>query len=103
MGAISSKVTANMSCRMNATRSAGDSVSRTASSASPTESASSASAVTRLADRPDPVPDAIWDEAARHYDERALAGLLLWIATTNVYNRLNVPTRQVAGVWPKWQ
>ena len=50
-------------------------------------------AVTRLADRPDPVPDAIWDEATRHYDERALAGLLLWIAITNVYNRLNVPTR----------
>ena len=49
------------------------------------------------------MPDAIWDEAARHYDERGLAGLLLWIATTNVYNRLNVPTRQVAGVWPQWQ
>lgn len=60
-------------------------------------------AVTRLADRPDPVPDAIWDEAARHYDEHALAGLLLWIATTNVYNRLNVPTRQVAGAWPQRQ
>ena len=28
-------------------------------------------AVTRLSDRPDPVPDAIWEEAARHYDERA--------------------------------
>jgi hypothetical protein len=25
-----------------------------------------AEAVTRLADRPDPVPDEIWDEAARH-------------------------------------
>ena len=56
-------------------------------------------AVTRLADRPDPVPDEIWDEAARHYDERGLAALLLWIATSNVYNRLNVPTRQVAGSW----
>lgn len=56
-----------------------------------------AEAVTRLADRPDPVPDEIWNEAARHYDERALAALLLWIATTNVFNRLNVPTRQVAG------
>jgi AhpD family alkylhydroperoxidase len=56
-------------------------------------------AVTRLADRPDPVPDEIWDEAARHYDERELAALLLWIATTNVYNRLNVPVRQVAGTW----
>ena len=54
-------------------------------------------AVTRLADRADPVPDSIWDEAARHYDERGLAALMLMIATTNVYNRLNVTTRQVAG------
>jgi AhpD family alkylhydroperoxidase len=55
--------------------------------------------VTRLADRPDPVPDEIWDEAARHFDEAELAALLLSIATTNVFNRLNVPTRQVAGAW----
>jgi AhpD family alkylhydroperoxidase len=54
-------------------------------------------AVTRLSDRTDPVPDAIWDEAARHYDEPALAALILSIATTNVFNRLNVSTRQVAG------
>jgi AhpD family alkylhydroperoxidase len=58
-----------------------------------------AEAVTRLSDRADPVPDEIWDEAARHYDERALAALLLSIALTNVYNRLNVATRQVAGEW----
>ena len=57
-----------------------------------------AEAVTRLDDRTDPVPDAVWHEAARHYDERGLAALLLWIATTNFYNRLNVPTRQPAGV-----
>ena len=56
-------------------------------------------AVTRLSDRADPVPDEIWDEAARHYDERGLAALLLMIATTNVFNRLNVATRQVAGAW----
>src|ERR1700731_3654852 len=37
-------------------------------------------AVTRLSDREDPVPDAIWDEAARHYDEQALAALVLSIA-----------------------
>jgi hypothetical protein len=42
-------------------------------------------------------PDEIWDEAARHYDERALAAMTLWIATTNVFNRLNVTTRQPAG------
>jgi AhpD family alkylhydroperoxidase len=56
-------------------------------------------AVTRLADRPDPVPDEIWDEAAREYDEEGLSVLLLAIATTNLFNRLNVPTRQVAGAW----
>ena len=56
-------------------------------------------AVTRLSDRADPVPDAIWEEAARHYDEPALATLILAIATTNVFNYLNVTTRQVAGAW----
>ena len=54
-------------------------------------------AVTRLADRPDPVPDAVWDEAARHYDERGLAALVLMIATTNLFNRINATTKQVAG------
>ncbi len=54
-------------------------------------------AVTRLSDRADPVPDAIWDEAARHYDEQGLAALILMLATTNLFNRLNATTRQVAG------
>ena len=53
----------------------------------------------RLADRPDPVPDEIWDEAARHYDERGLGSLVLMIAVTNLFNRLNITTRQVAGAW----
>jgi AhpD family alkylhydroperoxidase len=56
-------------------------------------------AVTRLSDRTDAVPDEIWEEASRHYDERALAALILSIATTNIFNRLNVTTRQVAGAW----
>lgn len=54
-------------------------------------------AMTRLDDRADPVPNEIWAEAARHYDERALGGLILSIALTNLFNRLNVTTRQVAG------
>ena len=58
-------------------------------------------AATRLADRSDPVPDEIWNEAAVHYDERALAGLVLAIGTINLWNRLNVPTRQVADEWRK--
>ena len=56
-------------------------------------------AATRLADRSDPVPDEIWDAAARHYDERGLAALILMIATTNFFNRLNVSTRQPARAW----
>ena len=56
-------------------------------------------AVTRLADRSDPVPDDVWEEASKHYSEKELSALLLSIATTNVFNRLNVATRQVAGAW----
>src|SRR5215472_6046648 len=58
-------------------------------------------AVTRLSDRANPVPDDIWEEAARYYDEPALAALILSIALINVWNRLNVATRQVAGEWAK--
>jgi AhpD family alkylhydroperoxidase len=53
-------------------------------------------ALTRIADHPDPVPDEIWNEAARHYDERGLASLLIAIGVINVWNRFNVATRQVA-------
>ena len=54
-------------------------------------------AATRLADRADPVPDEIWEEATKHYDERGLAAIILMIATTNLFNRLNATTRQIAG------
>jgi AhpD family alkylhydroperoxidase len=54
-------------------------------------------AVTRLSDRPDPVPDHIWEDVARHYDEKALAALVLAIANINLWNRLNIATRQQAG------
>jgi AhpD family alkylhydroperoxidase len=56
-------------------------------------------AVTRIADREDPVPDAVWEEATRHYDERAMTGLLVNIAAINVWNRLNVATHQVPREW----
>ena len=59
-----------------------------------------AESVTRLSDRPAPVPDAVWDEAARHFDEVALASLLVAIGLINFFNRINVPTRQVAGSGP---
>jgi AhpD family alkylhydroperoxidase len=56
-----------------------------------------AEALTRLADRPDPVPDDIWDEATKHWSEQQLSGILLTIAGINVWNRLNAATRQIAG------
>lgn len=56
-------------------------------------------AITRLSDRSDPVPDDVWADAAAQYDEAQLATLVLAIANINVWNRLNVATRQVAGGW----
>lgn len=53
--------------------------------------------MTRLADRADAVPDDVWEAAAKHYGEQELAALVLWIATTNFYNRVNATTRQQAG------
>ncbi len=58
-----------------------------------------AESVTRLADSSDPVPDAVWNEARGHFDEKALAGLLISLAGINAWNRLNVSTRQPAGMW----
>jgi AhpD family alkylhydroperoxidase len=58
-------------------------------------------AATRLSDRADPVPDEIWAEAARHYDEQALAALVVNIALINLWNRINVTIRQVAGPVPR--
>ncbi|MFD1940375.1 MULTISPECIES: carboxymuconolactone decarboxylase family protein [Nonomuraea] len=58
-----------------------------------------AEAATRLADRADAVPDEVWDDAADHFDERQLASILLITATTNLFNRLNAPIRQIAGTW----
>ena len=58
-----------------------------------------AESMTRLSDRSDPVPDGVWEEAARHFGERELALLVLGIATQNLYNRINVTTRQVTADW----
>lgn len=57
-----------------------------------------AEAATRL-DPSDPVPDAVWDPAARHVDEKALGAIVLMIAVTTMFNRINVPIRQPVGAW----
>ncbi len=58
-----------------------------------------AEAATRLADRSDPVPDEVWDAAADHYTEEQLAAIVLMIGVTNLFNRLNATTKQIAGAW----
>src|SRR3954454_20420076 len=54
-------------------------------------------ALSRLADRADQVPDALWDAAAEHFDQTQLGALVLDIATVNLWNRLNVATQQMVG------
>lgn len=58
-----------------------------------------AEATTRLADNSDPVPDAVWNQAAQHYSESQLAALVVSIAAINAFNRLNAATRQMTGPW----
>lgn len=54
-------------------------------------------AATRLADRVDAVPDEIWNEVACHFDEKGLASIILMIAVTNLFNRLNATIKEQAG------
>lgn len=56
-------------------------------------------AATRLGDRSKAVPDVIWEEAAKHFDEQKLGAIVIQIALINFFNRINVPIRQVAGAW----
>ena len=54
-------------------------------------------AATRLSDRPGAVTDEIWAEAAKHYDERQLGAVVLMVAITNFFNRINTTFRVPAG------
>ena len=58
-----------------------------------------AESVTRIADSGDAVPDEVWTEAAKHYDEKSLRALVMAIGTINLWNRLNAATRQIGGEW----
>ena len=51
---------------------------------------------TRIADSAG-VPDDVWLNASKHFDEEQLAALVFVISIINFYNRLNVITRQPAG------
>jgi AhpD family alkylhydroperoxidase len=57
-------------------------------------------ALTRLADTSEPVPDPLWRQVSRHFDEKQMASLLINIAQINLWNRMNVAVRQmVVATW----
>ncbi|HEY8949942.1 MAG TPA: carboxymuconolactone decarboxylase family protein [Rhizomicrobium sp.] len=53
-------------------------------------------AMTTLDSR-DPVPDSVWENATKHFNEKQLGALVLWISLVNLFNRANIATRQLAG------
>ncbi|MEO3764451.1 carboxymuconolactone decarboxylase family protein [Streptomyces sp. B8F3] len=53
-----------------------------------------AEAATRLSDRAEAVSDEVWAEAAKHYSEQQLAGLLIATGLSNFWHRLMPTTRQ---------
>ncbi|MFE7529532.1 carboxymuconolactone decarboxylase family protein [Kitasatospora sp. NPDC057542] len=54
-------------------------------------------AATRIQDGAPGVTDAIWDEAADHFTEEELNAIILEIALTNFFNRINHTIREQAG------
>ncbi|MGW2347055.1 carboxymuconolactone decarboxylase family protein [Streptomyces sp. NPDC001661] len=58
---------------------------------------------TRIADAAGGVPDEVWANAAKHYDEEQLTALVSLIAIINVYNRMNVMVQMPAGSYQPGQ
>ncbi|GAA0414126.1 carboxymuconolactone decarboxylase family protein [Microbispora corallina] len=54
-------------------------------------------AATRIQDGAPGVTDEIWDAAAAHFDEKQLSAIVLEIAITNFFNRINRTLREQAG------
>jgi AhpD family alkylhydroperoxidase len=56
-----------------------------------------AEAVTNLSDGH--VPDPIYDEVSRHFDEQGISNLTFAVATINAWNRLAISARTPAGAY----
>lgn len=52
---------------------------------------------TRIADAAGGVPDEVWANAAKHYNEDELFALVAVISVINAFNRMNVMIQQPAG------
>jgi alkylhydroperoxidase family enzyme len=49
------------------------------------------------------VTDEAWSSAAKHFDDAQLGALVMLIAVINLYNRMNVITRQPGGSYTPGQ
>jgi alkylhydroperoxidase family enzyme len=56
-----------------------------------------AEAATRLADTPEAVTDELWAGLTEHYDDKAIAAIIVMVAITNMFNRINTTVREPAG------
>lgn len=54
-------------------------------------------AATRIQDGAPGVTDEIWDAAAAHFDETQLSAIILEVALTNFFNRINRTIQEQAG------
>ncbi|MFD3513457.1 carboxymuconolactone decarboxylase family protein [Streptomyces sp. NPDC058657] len=52
---------------------------------------------TRVADGAGGVGEAVWEQAAKHYDEEQLTALVVLVSFMNTANRLNIIAQQPAG------
>ena len=43
------------------------------------------------------VPDEVYDQCRRHFDDRELSNLTLLVATINAWNRLSIASRLAPG------
>ncbi len=39
----------------------------------------------------------MWNAAAEHFTDEQMASIVLWVAVTNMFNRVNATIRQPAG------
>ncbi len=56
-----------------------------------------AEAATRIQDNATGVSDEIWADAAKHFDDKQLSAIVMNIALTNFFNRINHSIREQAG------